>query len=153
MKILWTDGSADPNPGPGGYAVLEQVGPGKAVPVVLGTETQTTNIRMEGLAIIAAIEYAGEEGCEIHTDSEFWVNVLTKWADGWMKRGWKKTGGPIKNIDIVKKVYWPYHRYNVEFIWVRGHTKILLNEEADAWANRARQGVTMADVFDMQTEM
>ena len=60
MRILWTDGSASPNPGPGGYAVLEN---GK--PVALGREKESTNIRMEGLAMVAAIKYAGEEGCEI----------------------------------------------------------------------------------------
>ena len=89
MKILWTDGSAEPNPGPGGFAVIEDFG-NNAKPVALGSELQTTNIRMEGLALIAAIKYAGGEGCEIHTDSEFWVNVLTKWAPGWKAAGWKK---------------------------------------------------------------
>ena len=56
---------------------------GVSRPVVLGRVADTTNIRMEGSAMIAAMKYAGEEGCEIHTDSEFWINVLTKWADGW----------------------------------------------------------------------
>ena len=54
MKILWTDGSASPNPGPGGYAVLEING-SEAAPVVLGREKDTTNIRMEGCAMIEAI--------------------------------------------------------------------------------------------------
>ena len=84
MKILWTDGSAVPNPGMGGFAVLED---GK--PVVLGNEENSSNIRMEGKAMIAAIKYAGEEGCEIHSDSEFWINVLTKWAPTWKENGWK----------------------------------------------------------------
>ena len=66
MKILWTDGSASPNPGPGGFAVIED---GK--PVVLGKEKESSNIRMEGLAMIAAIEYAGDEGCLLaFTDTE-----------------------------------------------------------------------------------
>ena len=56
MKILWTDGSASPNPGPGGFAVIEN---GK--PVVLGNETESTNIRMEGLAMIAPMENADAE--------------------------------------------------------------------------------------------
>ena len=82
-RIFYTDGSASPNPGPGGYAVIEQ---GK--PVALGSEPgNTTNIRMEGMALIAAMQLAGAEECEIHTDSEFWVNVLTKWAPGWAAKG------------------------------------------------------------------
>ncbi len=53
----------------------------------------STNIRMEGKAMIAAMKYAGEEGCEIHSDSEFWINVLTKWASGWKAKGWKRVRG------------------------------------------------------------
>ena len=135
MKILWTDGSASPNPGPGGFAVIED---GK--PVVLGREKDSTNIRMEGLAMVAAIEYAGEEGCEIHSDSQFWKDVLEKWAPGWEKSGWKKKTGIIKNLDIVQKLYGLYCANDVKIIWVRGHVGNEYNELADRWANRARAG-------------
>ncbi|MCQ2049556.1 MAG: ribonuclease HI [Candidatus Saccharibacteria bacterium] len=138
MKILWTDGSASPNPGPGGFAVMED---GK--PVRLGAEKDSSNIRMEGLAMIAAIEYAGEEGCEIHSDSEFWINVLTKWAPGWEAKGWKKTNGPIKNLEIVQKLYELYKKYPVKLVWVRGHVGTEMNELADEWANKARKGETL----------
>ena len=104
MKILWTDGSAVPNPGDGGFAVIE-VREDNAKPVVLGKDRNTTNIRMEGKALIAAIKYAGDEECEIHTDSEFWINVLQKWGAGWKEKGWKKKNGEIKNLDIVKELY------------------------------------------------
>ncbi len=142
MKILWTDGSASPNPGPGGFAVIEVIND-DAKPVVLGREAQSTNIRMEGLAMIAAIKYAGEEGCEIHSDSEFWINVLTKWADGWQARGWRKAKGEIQNLDIVKELYELYHAYPVKLIWVRGHVGTIYNEMADEWANRARKGAVL----------
>lgn len=139
MKILWTDGSANPNPGPGGFAVIEDL-KGDARPVALGSEPNSTNIRMEGLAMIAAIEYAGEEGCEIHSDSEFWINVLTKWVQSWERNGWKKSSGPIKNLEIVQKLYTLYKKYPVKLVWVRGHVGTKLNEMADEWANRARMG-------------
>lgn len=139
MKILWTDGSASPNPGPGGYAVLEVID-GEARPVALGKEAKSSNIRMEGTAMIAAIKYAGEEGCEIHSDSEFWINVLTKWAPSWEKNGWKKKTGPIKNLEIVQELYGLYCQYPVKLIWVRGHVGTKFNELADEWANRAREG-------------
>ena len=61
MKILYTDGSAEPNPGPGGWAVIEVVD-GVGAPVAIGCESDTTNIRMEGTALINAIEYAGKDG-------------------------------------------------------------------------------------------
>ena len=91
MITYYTDGSASPNPGPGGYAVIKEL-----KPHIIGSEAgQTTNIRMEGKAILAAIKDAGDNHCEIFTDSEFWINVITKWAPGWEARGWKKSGGPI----------------------------------------------------------
>ena len=139
MKILWTDGSASPNPGPGGYAVLEIVDD-EATPVALGREPNTTNIRMEGLAMIAGIKYAGDGGCEIHSDSEFWINVLTKWAPAWQANGWKKKTGPIKNLELVQELYELYCKYPVKLVWVRGHVGTEFNELADEWANRARRG-------------
>jgi ribonuclease HI len=143
MNIFWTDGSASPNPGPGGFAVIEEISAGVGNPVVLGKEKNTTNIRMEGLAMIAAIKYAGEEGCEIHSDSEFWINVLTKWASQWQADGWKKKTGPIKNLDVVKELYELYCSHNVKLVWVRGHVGTELNEMADEWANKAREGTTV----------
>ncbi len=135
MKVLWTDGSASPNPGPGGFAVIEN-----SKPVVLGKEAKSTNIRMEGLAMIAAIKYAGGEPCEIHSDSEFWINVVTKWAASWARSGWKKKTGEIKNLDIVQELYQLYLDNPVELVWVRGHVGTAENELADEWANKARQG-------------
>lgn len=144
MKILWTDGSAEPNPGPGGYAVIEEKG-GDFVPVCLGSEKQSTNIRMEGSAIGAAMKYAGDEGCEIHTDSEFWINVLTKWAPGWKANGWKRKSGPIQNLELVKAVFLCYEKYQPELIWTRGHVGTLGNEMADEFANKARKGLTIEE--------
>ena len=120
-----------------------EVADGEAKPVVLGREKDTTNIRMEGSAMIAAIKYAGEEGCEIFTDSEFWINVLTKWADGWREKGWRKSKGEIMNLDIVQELYELYHQYPVRLNWVRGHVGTEYNELADEWANKARTGVTL----------
>jgi len=137
MIIYYTDGSASPNPGPGGFAVVCD---GK--PVVLGSEpdgSKTTNIRMEGFAIIAALKDAAGEPCEIHTDSEFWINVITKWSLGWEKSGWKKKGGEIKNLDIVRQVCPLYRSSQAKLIWVRGHNNDPGNELADHWANEARK--------------
>ena len=142
MKNLWTDGSASPNPGPGGFAVIEVNG-GVGQPVVLGREKDTTNIRMEGSAMIAAIKYADAEGCEIHSDSEFWINVLTKWAPGWQANGWKKSKGEIKNLDLVQELYELYCKYPVKLVWEKGHDGIEFNEMADEWANKAREGAEL----------
>lgn len=138
MNIYHTDGSASPNPGPGGFAVV--LG-GK--PVVLGGEpsgAETTNIRMEGYALIAALKHAAGQSCQIYTDSEFWINVITKWSLGWEANGWKKKGGAIKNLDIVQEVCPLYRASKAELIWVRGHVGDPGNELADEWANKAREG-------------
>jgi len=131
--IYHTDGSASPNPGPGGFAVIKGM-----KPAVLGSEKETTNIRMEGLAIIAALKDANGEPCQIYTDSEFWINVITKWSLAWEAKGWKKSGGPIKNLDIVQEACPLYRASKAELIWVRGHNDDPGNELADEWANRAR---------------
>ena len=139
MRIFYTDGSASPNPGPGGYAVIEN-----EIPIALGSEEgDTTNIRMEGLAIINALHIADGEPVEIHTDSEFWINVLTKWAPGWEKKGWTKAKGPIKNLDIVQQAYPLYCRSNATLLFIRGHNGTKGNEIADEWANKAREGARL----------
>jgi Ribonuclease HI len=137
MRILYTDGSASPNPGPGGYAVVEN-----STPVALGSEDgTTTNIRMEARALISALNITKGDSCRIYTDSEFWINVLTKWAPGWQAKGWKKsTRGEIQNLDLVKELYNLYIDSKAELIWVRGHADNPDNELADEWANKAREG-------------
>ena len=138
MRIFYTDGSASPNPGPGGYAVIEL-----NKPVALGSEEgDTTNIRMEGRALIAAMKLANGGPCQIYTDSEFWINVITKWAIGWEAKGWTKKGG-IKNLDLVKEAYELYQSSQAELIWVRGHMGDEGNELADQWANKAREGARL----------
>jgi ribonuclease HI len=133
----YTDGSASPNPGPGGFAVIKN-----GEPAVLGGEpsgAETTNIRMEGFAIIAALKDADGKMCEIYTDSEFWINAITKWSIAWEKSGWKKKGGEIKNLDIVKEVCPLYRNSQAVLVWVRGHNNDPGNELADHWANKARE--------------
>ena len=138
MRIIFTDGSASPNPGPGGFAVIEN-----GAPIALGSENPSTNIRMEGLALKKAFEILNGEKAEIQTDSEFWINVLTKWAPAWERNGWKKKTGEIKNLDIVKPLFELYKNSNVELKWLKGHAGHEFNEMADEWANRARNGETI----------
>jgi ribonuclease HI len=135
MRILYTDGSCSPNPGPGGFAVIEN-----DKPVVIGRDDTSTNIRMEGRALIAAMKYSEGEPCEIHTDSEFWINVITKWAPGWEAKGWKKSKGEIKNLDLVQEACALYKQSHAKLVWVKAHVGHNGNELADEWANKARLG-------------
>lgn len=133
MIIYYTDGSCNPNPGPGGFAVVKD-----KEWVITGHDKETTNIRMEGQALMSALKDADGRECKIHSDSEFWINSLTKWATTWESKGWQKKGGEIKNLELVKEVYWLYKQSNAKLIWVRGHVGNLGNEQADEWANKAR---------------
>lgn len=142
MISYFTDGSASPNPGPGGFAVIKN-----GQPHIIGGEPhgtpvvpdKTTNIRMEAMAIKNALLDSNGEECQITTDSEFWINVLTKWAPTWHANGWRKKAGPIKNLDIVRPLYNLYKRSHAKLVWTRGHAGTELNELADSWANKARK--------------
>lgn len=138
MITYYTDGSCSPNPGPGGFAVIKNM-----TPEVLGAEADSTNIRMEGKALVAALKDADGAECEIYTDSEFWINVITKWSLTWEKNGWKKKGGEIKNLDIVMEVCPLFRASHAKLIWVRGHNNDEGNELADEWANKARERYLM----------
>ena len=133
MITYYTDGSCSPNPGPGGFAVIREM-----QPRIGGHELQSTNIRMEGMALIAAMKDSEGEECVIYTDSEFWINVITKWAPGWAAKEWKKKGGEIKNLEIVQEAYELYQNSAAVLTWVRGHEGDPGNEMADEWANAAR---------------
>lgn len=138
QTVYYTDGSCEPNPGAGGYSVIKNM-----KPAVLGREpngSDTTNIRMEGYAIVAALKDSKGAPCQIYTDSEFWINVITKWSIPWEANGWKKKGGIIKNLDIVQEVCPLFRNSQAELIWVRGHNNDPGNELADYWANQARKG-------------
>lgn len=134
QPIYYTDGSCSPNPGPGGFAVIKNM-----EVCALGYHPDSTNIRMEGHAIMAALKDAKGEPCTIFTDSEFWINVITKWSLAWEAKGWKKSGGEIKNLDIVKEVCPLYRQSKATLTWIRGHNNDPGNEMADQWANKARQ--------------
>jgi ribonuclease HI len=134
MIIYYTDGSCSPNPGPGGYAVIKDT-----KPLIVGNEELSTNIRMEGKAMIAALRNSAGQECQIYTDSEFWVNVLTKWGKSWQANGWKKKGGDIKNLELVQEAHDLYVGSKAELVWVRGHVGNVSNELADVWANKARE--------------
>lgn len=134
MIIYYTDGSCSPNPGPGGFAVIKDT-----EFAIIGHEPESTNIRMEGKALIAALHDANGFECQINTDSEFWINVITKWSASWEANGWVKKGKRIMNLDIVQEVCDLYRKSNAQLVWVRGHEGDVGNELADKWANNARE--------------
>ena len=132
--VVYTDGGAIGNPGPGGYGVVFESGQ-----TFCGGFNLTTNNRMELLAVITALEALEGETRPIclHSDSRYVINGITKnWAKGWQRRGWKKSdGAPAKNPDLWQRLLDLLPDLDVRFFWVKGHAGNPLNEACDHLAN------------------
>lgn len=139
---VFTDGAADPNPGPGGWGAVWVVGD-RVVSEECGHEPHTTNNRMELVALVAGCRLVPRGTPAIlYTDSMLCVNTLTKWAEGWEARGWKRKDGPIKNLELVKELYATLRsRPELEVRWVAAHSGIRWNEYADSLATAYRRSV------------
>jgi ribonuclease HI len=137
---VFTDGAAEPNPGPGGWGVVYVVG-GSIVSERHGHEPHTTNNRMELRALIEGCALVPEgTKAVIYTDSQLCVNTITLWAKGWEARGWKRKGGEIKNIELVKELYALFaRRSELELRWIQAHSGYRWNEYADALATAYRR--------------
>lgn len=136
---VFTDGSSVPNPGPGGWGAVYVVD-NTIVGESYGHGGNTTNNRMELLALINAVDLV-PEGTEatVFSDSNVAVRTINEWAAGWEKRGWKRKGGPVENLDLVKRAYVAYKkRPELEVRWIKAHVGFRWNEYADELANRGR---------------
>ena len=137
---IYTDGACSGNPGPGGWgAILVFKTERKELS---GGETLTTNNRMELMAAIGALE-ARKRACDVHlyTDSMYLKDGITKWIDGWKKKGWKTADKkPVKNIDLWQRLDAARAHHKISWRWVRGHDGHEMNELADALARSAIPG-------------
>lgn len=132
--IIYTDGAALNNPGPGGYAAVLMAGPHRKE--IYGAFTKTTNNRMELLAVIEALRQLKQPGMDvtIHSDSKYVCDAINQnWLEGWIKKGWAK----VKNVDLWKQ-FLPLYRYHKpKFVWVKGHAGVKENERCDFLATQA----------------
>ncbi len=137
---VFTDGAADPNPGPGGWgAVWVVVGEPRSSDH--GHEPHTTNNQMELTALIAGFALVPEgTATTVWTDSRLCVDTITTWAAGWARRGWKRKGGEVKNLALVQELY-ALHlaRPELDLRWIKAHDGSLWNEYADALATAYRR--------------
>ena len=133
---IFTDGSCDPNPGPGGWGMV-WVEKGQIIEERHGHEGETTNNRMELQALIEAYLLLPEDkALTVYSDSQLAVNTINQWAAGWEKRGWKRKTGPIKNLELVQEL-WALSKQKpqIELKWIKAHDGSLWNEYADALAS------------------
>ena len=132
---VFTDGSASPNPGPGGWGAV-WVENGNVVEERKGSEPHTTNNRMELRALIEAFRMLPEDAAvTIFTDSRLCVDTITKWAPNWERKGWTKKGGEIKNLELVQELLALYRAHpDCALEWIAAHSGHRWNEYADALA-------------------
>ncbi len=138
---VFTDGASEGNPGPGGWGAVLVV-EDEIVAEDYGSEAHTTNNRMELTALIAGLRMIPPaQALDVYTDSQLVVNIVTKWAEGWEQRGWKKkSAGPIANLELVKEAYRLYRALpEVNLHWIAAHSGNRWNEYADALATAYRR--------------
>jgi ribonuclease HI len=133
---MWTDGACKGNPGVGGWGALLRSGGHERE--LFGGEAVTTNNRMELTAVIEGLR-ALNQPCrvDLHVDSQYVMQGVTKWIAGWKRNGWRTADKkPVKNQDLWQELDAQVARHAISWHWVKGHAGDPGNEHADALANR-----------------
>lgn len=131
---MFTDGACRGNPGPGGWAVLLRMG--KKERELSGGEPLTTNNRMELLAAIRGLQ-ALKRPCrvELHTDSIYVRDGITRWIHNWRQNGWRTSDKkPVKNAELWQELLDAAQPHRVEWRWVKGHSGHPENDRVDSLA-------------------
>ncbi|MFC2137054.1 ribonuclease HI [Bacteroidota bacterium] len=132
--VIYTDGAASGNPGPGGYGVVLMSG--KHRKELSQGYRKTTNNRMELLAVIVALEALkiNNSDVTIYSDSKYVVDAVEKgWIFSWEQKRFKKK----KNPDLWIRFLKVYRNHNIKFVWVKGHDNNIENERCDKLAVEA----------------
>jgi len=133
---IFTDGSCLGNPGNGGWcAILRYKGHQK---ILSGAQKDTTNNRMELMAVIRALE-ALKEPCdiELYSDSTYVLKGLNEWLKGWVKKDFKN----VKNVDLWKKYIEVSKPHKIHINWIKGHSGHTENEMCDKIAKEKAQSL------------
>ena len=133
--IIHTDGACSGNPGPGGWGAVLQYG--GTVKELKGGAPLTTNNQMELTAAIEALTALKRPvEVELHTDSIYVKDGLTKWIHGWKKNGWRTADKkPVKNLELWQALDAAVGKHKIDWHWVKGHNGDEMNERADQLAN------------------
>lgn len=127
---IFTDGACSGNPGPGGWAALLRYNGHEKE--LSGGEPQTTNNRMEMMAVIEGLAALKKPSTvTLFTDSQYVQRGVTEWMKGWKAKGWPER---IKNQDLWLRIDSALQVHDVKFVWVRGHDGHIENERVDKLA-------------------
>lgn len=136
---IYTDGACSGNPGPGGWGAILRSG--KHEKEIFGGECETTNNRMEMMAVIKALEALKDRSrVDLYTDSKYVMKGITEWLAGWKARGWKTADKkPVKNQDLWERIDSLVLKHEIKIHWIKGHAGHPENERAD---ELARAGIS-----------
>ena len=134
---IYTDGACSGNPGPGGWGALLRYNDHESE--LMDGALETTNNRMELTAAIIALESLKRRAhVNIHTDSTYLRDGITKWIHNWKANGWKTAARkPVKNVDLWQRLEDAIGHHEVHWHWVKGHSGHPENERADMLATLA----------------
>ena len=140
---IYTDGACKGNPGPGGWGVWLKSGDSEKE--LFGGEKNTTNNRMEMMAVIQALQ-ALKRPCKVtlHVDSQYVLKGINEWLPGWKARGWRTASKePVKNVELWQQLDTLVNsgEHEISWRWVKGHSGDPGNERADALANKGVSSV------------
>jgi len=137
LKVtIYTDGSCDKNPGPGGWAALLRWR--NREEILSGFAPETTNNRMELSAALHALESLKEASLvSIFTDSEYLKRGVDEWMDNWRARGWRRKKGALANVDLWKALDQAIQRHDINWNWIKGHAGHRDNQRVDRLARQA----------------
>lgn len=133
---IYTDGACKGNPGPGGWGAYLRSGDHEKD--IFGGDSQTTNNRMELMAVIEALKtLKNRSRIRLFIDSQYVKNGINIWISNWKKNGWRTSNKKaVKNVDLWMQLDELVPNHEIEWIWVKGHAGNFGNERADALANQ-----------------
>ena len=133
---IYTDGACKGNPGPGGWGAYLKSGDHEKD--IFGGDSQTTNNRMELMAVIEALKtLKNRSRIRLFIDSQYVKNGINIWISNWKKNGWRTSNKKaVKNVDLWMQLDELVPNHDIEWIWVKGHAGNFGNERADALANQ-----------------
>jgi len=135
---IYTDGSCDPNPGPGGWAAI--ILDGKERKILKGHSEVSTNNRMELTAALEALKSVDpSKPVKIYTDSQYLQKGVEEWLANWKAHNWKRKGGVLANVDLWKKISVEITKHNIVWHWIKGHAGNPYNEQVDRIAKHEIQ--------------
>jgi ribonuclease HI len=134
---IFTDGACMGNPGTGGWGAILRYG--DAEKELSGAEKDTTNNRMEMMAVIQALKALKRPAkVLITTDSQYVAKGITEWIAKWQQNNWKTAGKkPVKNVDLWQEMVKLIEIHDVSWAWVKGHNGHPENERCDELARKA----------------